>query len=212
MAEVVIVDYGCGNIQSLERALKKVGVSCEYTSNPKIIKQAQKVMLPGVGSYSTGMDSLEKMNLLEVIKDYVSTGKPLLGICLGMQLLLDYSEEFGRHNGLGIVNGSVTRFMPNDNSKVPHTGWNSIEIPCGNDSKSWNDQILTNINPGKDYYFVHSYMVKTNKQSNTLAETSYGGNSFSSIIRNNNVYGCQFHPEKSGQIGSQFLENFINIK
>jgi imidazole glycerol-phosphate synthase subunit HisH len=212
VSEVVVVDYGCGNIQSLERALKKLGVSSEYTSNSEKIKKAQKIILPGVGSYATGMSKLEKIGLIEVIKDFANSGKPLLGICLGMQLLLDYSEEFGSHKGLGIIHGSVTKFKPNDGSKVPHTGWNSIELPQGNEIDYWNDPILNEISPGKDYYFVHSYMVKVNEALNCIAETTYGGIRFSSIIKNNNVYGCQFHPEKSGVIGSKFLENFINIK
>jgi imidazole glycerol-phosphate synthase subunit HisH len=207
MNEVVVVDYGCGNIQSLERALSRIGVSCIYSSDSKIISDAKKIILPGVGSFATGMRMLKEMNLEDVIKHHVNSSKPLLGICLGMQLLLDYSEEFGSHNGLGIIQGSVTRFTPLDGSKVPHTGWNSIEIP----SNHSNDEILDGIPSGKDYYFVHSYKVETKNSLNTIAQTKYGGCYFSSIIRNKNVYGCQFHPEKSGQIGSKFLKNFINI-
>ena len=211
MFEIVVVDYGCGNIQSLKRALSRLDINCEHTSDHKSIKEAKKIILPGVGAYATGMKKLYQMGLVDVIKNFVDTGKPLLGICLGMQLLLDYSEEFGTHQGLGIIHGGVTRFEPNDGSKVPHTGWNSLEIPKDRGIQSWNDQILKDIKPGKDFYFVHSYKVKTSESINNIAETEYGGIKFSSIVRNNNVYGCQFHPEKSGLIGSKFLENFINI-
>jgi len=211
MPEVVVVDYGCGNIQSLDRALKRIGVQTIYTSNSEVIKNAEKIILPGVGSYATGMSKLKKIGLIEVIKDFAKSGKPLLGICLGMQLLLDYSEEFGHHKGLGIIHGSVTKFTPSDGSKVPHTGWNSIKLPEDSDEHFWSDPILNEISPGKDYYFVHSFMVKVKQAFNSVAETTYGGVRFSSIISNKNVYGCQFHPEKSGAIGSQFLENFIKI-
>jgi|SaaInlStandDraft_6_1057023.scaffolds.fasta_scaffold61093_2 imidazole glycerol-phosphate synthase subunit HisH len=209
--EVVVVDYGCGNIQSLDRALKRIGVQTVYTSNIEIISKAQKIILPGVGSYATGMSRLQSMGLIEVIKDFSKSGKPLLGICLGMQLLLDYSEEFGHHKGLGVIHGSVTKFMPSDGSKVPHTGWNSIKLPEDSNEHFWSDQILNEISPGTDYYFVHSFMVKVNQAFNSVAETTYGGVRFSSIIRHKNVYGCQFHPEKSGITGSKFLENFIKI-
>ena len=211
MPEVIVIDYGCGNIQSLERALKRLDISSEYTSNIKKIKQAQKIILPGVGSYATGMSRLKKIGLIEVIKEFSNSGKPLLGVCLGMQLLLDFSEEFGLNKGLGIIHGSVTKIKPNDGSKVPHTGWNSIELPQGNEIDYWNDPILNEISPGKDFYFVHSYMVRVNQSLNNIAETAHGGTRFSSIIRNGNVYGCQFHPEKSGAIGSKFLKNFLNI-
>ena len=212
MSEVVVVDYGCGNIQSLERALKRIGVDSTYTSNRDQIITAKKIILPGVGSFSTGMNKLEKKGLKDTIKDYASSGRPLLGICLGMQLLVDYSEEFGHHSGLGIIPGNATKFNTIDGSKVPHTGWNSIELPRGENSESWADNILDGIKPGKDYYFVHSFKVRVTQDNFNIAETIYGGIRFSSIIKNGNVYGCQFHPEKSGLIGQKFLENFINIR
>ena len=211
MSVVVIVDYGCGNIQSLDRALQRIGVQTNFTSNPKIIKNASKIILPGVGAYATGMSKLKEIGLTSVLKDFANSGKPLLGICLGMQLLVDYSEEFGEHKGLGIINGTASKFRPTHGIKVPHTGWNSIEVPSKNNANFLDDPILKGILPGKDYYFVHSYMVKVKNEFNNIAETSYGSDTFSSIIKNNSVYGCQFHPEKSGTLGSKFLENFINI-
>jgi glutamine amidotransferase len=212
MPSVVVVDYGCGNIQSLERALRRIGIDSIHTSSHDLIKKAEKIILPGVGSFSTGMNKLEKIGLKNIIKDFANSGRPLLGICLGMQLLVDYSEEFGHHNGLGIIPGNATKFNTTDGSKVPHTGWNSIELPNGQKSELWNDKIVSGINPGKDYYFVHSFKVRVSQADYNIAETIYGGERFSSIIKNGNVYGCQFHPEKSGSIGHKFLENFINIR
>jgi len=211
MCEVVLVDYGCGNIRSIEQALVKIGVSCRHTSNPIEIKEAKRIILPGVGAYATGMQHLEKMELIQVLKDFAISGKPMLGICLGMQLLLDYSEEFGKHEGLGIISGNVTYLSSNDGVKIPHIGWNALEIPECNNKQIWDNEILDGIDPNKDCYFVHSYMVRTSRDMDNIAETEYGGVRFSSVVCYNNVYGCQFHPEKSGAIGLKFLNNFVQI-
>jgi len=173
---------------------------------------AERIILPGVGSYMTGMTKLKDAGLLQTLLDYADSGKPILGICLGMQLLFDYSEEFGRNNGLSLIPGSITKIRPTDQAKVPHVGWNALKIPDHNKELSWKDEILKNVKPEQDCYFVHSYMAKTADDIDTIAETEYGGCLFSSVVRHENVYGCQFHPEKSGGTGLKILNNFINIE
>lgn len=210
MSEIIIVDYGCGNISSIERALERLDISCKYSSDHKVIEGAKRIILPGVGAYSTGMRNLEKMGLVEIIKGFANSGKPMLGICLGMQLLLDYSEEFGNHRGLEIIPGKVTMLRPNNKSKVPHIGWNSVETPKYCKKKIWNEKIMSGVRLVNDCYFVHSYIAKTYNDINNIAETEYGGERFSSVIGKENVYGFQFHPEKSGYVGLKMLKNFFN--
>ena len=209
--EVGIINYGSGNIGNVTRSLRALNVNYKIINKLSDFKNIDKIILPGQGAFKSAIENLKKSGVYNKIIEHNNDEKPILAICLGMQLLLDYSEEFGHHKGLGIIHGSVTKFTPSDGSKVPHTGWNSIKLPEDSNEHFWSDQILNEISPGTDYYFVHSFMVKVNQAFNSVAETTYGGVRFSSIIRHKNVYGCQFHPEKSGITGSKFLENFIKI-
>ncbi len=207
MKNIAVIDIDGGNIYSLKRAFSILGYECTFTSDPRIIMNAEKIFLPGVGAYKIGMKNLKEKNLLPVINDFIKTGKSLMGICLGMQLLMDYSDEFGQQEGMGLVSGSVKLITVPQNFKVPHMGWSSLEVP--NNQKNWEEKILNDIHPGKECYFVHSYMVKTKIASETIAETKYGNARFCSVLRSNNIYGCQFHPEKSGKTGLKIIKNFI---
>lgn len=211
---VTIVDYGMGNIMSLSRALEFCGAQVELANTPKGIKIAERLILPGVGAFQEGARGLRERKLLESIQNYFESGKPFLGICLGMQMLLKQSYEFGLSQGLGYFDGSV-RLLPtesNDDRKniLPHVSWNTIEKPVANEN-CWNSSILEDVDPGFYAYFVHSYYCDVSNQENILAVTPFNDFIFPSIIRKNNVYGAQFHPEKSGKAGLNFLEKFLSL-
>jgi imidazole glycerol-phosphate synthase subunit HisH len=203
---VTVVDYGVGNILSIMRALEYLGCSVLLSSRPEEIVRADYVILPGVGSYDSGMSNLISGQLVQPINEYVKKGNLLLGICLGMQMLFDCSEECSTHQGLGYIQGSVVKIMSQSlNIKIPHIGWSRVSI---------NDSLFgKNISMSDSYfYFIHSYHVKTS-QAHVLGTTDYSGLPINSIVRNENIIGCQFHPEKSGVIGIKFLENIIhNLK
>ena len=211
MSEVIIVDYDCGNLFSIARALDRFDAIYKVTNDPDIIRKASKVILPGVGAYSIGMKHLQKQNLDQALEEFVSSGNPLMGICLGMQLLVESSDEFGQHNGLGFILGKTTLLAPSEKVKVPHIGWNSLLIPETQQQESWNNSVLKDISMGRDFYFVHSHCVKTNNPQDTISETVYGGVYFASVIKKDNVMGCQFHPEKSGEIGLKLVKNFLDL-
>ena len=206
MGKIVIVDYGCGNILSLKRALKFVGFEPELTNDKNKILKANSVILPGVGAFGNAMQLLNKKGLVSVLKDYANKEKkPLLGICLGMQILLSKGFEFGENKGLDLIPGVVDRIKLKDqNNKIPHIGWNKIFIDQKNHS-------LFDFDSEK-FYFVHSFIAITKKLDNTLAKTEYGGVKLPAIIKMKNIIGCQFHPEKSRSIGLEFLKNFCMNK
>lgn len=215
---VVMVDYGCGNLFSIIHVLKEIGASFKVSNDPKIIAQADKLLLPGVGSFESGINNLEKMGLTQLIKEHVKAGKPLLGICLGMQLLMSESEEFGFNKGLDLIKGRVTKLqIPQDMEtyfKIPHVCWNKIKLPHNryykiNENDLWKNTILENIRVGSLMYFVHSYVAVPDNPSYILAETEYANNLFCSVIRSDNIYGCQFHPERSGEAGIDIYRQFI---
>jgi imidazole glycerol-phosphate synthase subunit HisH len=201
-ASIRIIDYGMGNLRSVEKAVAAVGGRPEISGDPDIIRKSKGLILPGVGAFGDGMAVLRKNGLDEAIHEAIHAGTPLLGLCLGLQMLFDESEEFGKHKGLGLIPGKVLRFQGPD-LLVPHIGWNQIESLKA-------DPLLENIPGGSYFYFVHSYYVDPENSENALAWTEYGMR-FCSIARQGNVWGAQFHPEKSQEAGKQLLRNFLKI-
>lgn len=199
---IAIIDYGMGNLRSVQKGFEKVGFPAQVTSDPEMVRKAEKVVLPGVGAFGDAMVNLRAANMLEVIKETVAAGKPFLGICLGLQLMFDSSEEFGFHEGLHIFPGRVRLLPPG--LKVPHLGWNQIKIQK-------QDPILMDIPDGSMFYFVHSYYVEPADSQVTTTLTDYGID-FTSIASQDNVFGIQFHPEKSSTIGLRILKNFGELK
>ncbi|MBU2044087.1 MAG: imidazole glycerol phosphate synthase subunit HisH [Candidatus Omnitrophica bacterium] len=207
----VIIDYGMGNLFSLERVIRYLGGIAVVSSDSEAIASAERVILPGVGAFGDGMDKIRKMGLIAPILKVIDAGKPFLGICLGMQLLMTESEEFGRHRGLDIISGSVRRFLEPENGcsnyKIPHVGWNRLLRPV--ESSQWQSSILSTTVEGEFVYFVHSYTVVSQRPEHILAETEYGQRRFCSVIRSKNVFGCQFHPEVSANVGLRILKEFL---
>lgn len=207
---VVIIDYGVGNLLSVQRAVEEAGAEAITSSEPDVLAQADRVILPGVGAFANGMKALESLGLVEVIKALVGDGIPLLGICLGMQLLLDESEEHGLTRGLGIIPGRVVP-VPNLSLdglrlKIPHIGWNGLVVAEGT---TWNGTILQNLTQGDAVHFVHSFMAEPDHPEMRIADCLYGGNRISAVICNKSAFGCQFHPEKSGEDGIKILRAFV---
>lgn len=208
--KIIIVDYGMGNILSVQRAFEKYCSNVLLSSDKDEILSADKLVLPGVGAFGRAMEELEKRNLIEVIKTFVKLNKPLLGICLGMQLLFDEGYEFGKFKGLGIISGSVISIINSKNKhknlKVPHIGWSNLHI-----SKNENDSMLNfkNLIRKNDYfYFVHSYIGKPKSENHLLAYSYYVNEKIPAIVGKNMVLGYQFHPEKSGENGLKLIRNF----
>ena len=203
---VTIVDYGMGNLASIKNMLKKIGTGAEITSDSEVLKKATKIILPGVGAFDNAMDNIKNRGLLEVLTYKAMIEQiPFLGICLGMQILMNKSEE-GTLPGLGWINGQVKRFTFEQGAqqlKVPHMGWNLIEA---RDTSN----LFRNLNEPR-FYFVHSYYVHCENEEDILATTKYGIQ-FVSSVRRVNIFGTQFHPEKSHKFGMQVLRNFLEIK
>ncbi len=201
---IAVVDYGMGNLRSVSKALERVGAEVCVTSDPSEVARARGVVLPGVGAFARCMDNLAAAGLEPAVRDAVDSGRPFLGICVGMQILFEESDEFGRVAGLGILPGRVRRFEPADHDlKVPHMGWNELEIHA-------RPPHLEGIDDGERFYFVHSYFVETDDRSIVATTTSYGSPFVSSAWRDN-VYATQFHPEKSQGAGLKLLENFTAL-
>ncbi|MDD5032170.1 MAG: imidazole glycerol phosphate synthase subunit HisH [Patescibacteria group bacterium] len=207
--KIVIIDYGVGNLYSLVRAFKFFGIEAVVTEEVKVLKQADGIVLPGVGSFAAGMRGLEMRGLIEKVKEMAGENKPMLGICLGAQIMLTEGHEFGIFKGLDIISGRVVLFpVLKDKEKVPQVGWNTISPSKEN---SWDGTILDSFTENDQVYFVHSYILEPESKKNILALTTYGGHTFCSVIKKGNIYGCQFHPEKSGRVGLKIIENFINL-
>ena len=205
---IAVVDYGMGNLRSVQKALEKVGYNALVTSNSEQILNARSIVLPGVGAFKDCISNLEKLNLIEPILKSIKGGKPFLGICLGLQILFTESEEFGKTAGLNCVKGRVTRFSRGDKSagillKIPHMGWNAISLKK-------HLPLFSGIEDGSFFYFVHSYYVIPDDE-NVIATTTDYGIEFTSSIQKDNIFACQFHPEKSQQFGLQLLKNFGRI-
>lgn len=203
---IAIIDYGMGNLKSVNNALKALGIESKITSNVDDIYKADGIILPGVGAFPVCMENLKKLNLIEPIKE-LAFKKPFLGICLGLQLLFEESEEFGPVKGLGIFPGKVKRFPENmyyegEKLKIPHMGWSEIK-------KVKETPFLDGIKDNSFFYFVHSYYVETEKS--LVATTTFYGIDFISSVSFGNLFACQFHPEKSQYLGLKILENFSKI-
>ena len=209
---LTIIDYGIGNLRSVEKAFEAVGVPVMRTDDPARVAAADKLVLPGVGAFGACADEIRRRGLEAPVLDAVDRGVPLLGVCVGMQLLFEESEELGRHAGLGLLPGRVVRFalvpaggdeQGNRPLKVPHMGWNTLAFTPGS-------PLLDGLVPGTYVYFVHSYHAAPDVPSDVLATTPYGVD-FPAIVGRNNVFGVQFHPEKSQQAGLRILNNFAQL-
>ncbi|MEO5844593.1 MAG: imidazole glycerol phosphate synthase subunit HisH [Caldimonas sp.] len=207
---VTVVDCGSGNLLSVSRALEHCGASVKVSHHGADIERAERVVLPGVGAFADGMAGLRDRQLLEPIRRFAATGRPLLGICLGMQMLLTSSEEFGHHEGIGLVPGEVLPLpataLDGSRLKRPHIGW--ADLLASHDA-GWAGSPLEGLAQGTSVYLVHSYAAYPSERSDRLAECLYGGNRVVAAIRRENIVGCQFHPEKSGSAGLQVLRRFL---
>ena len=201
---LAIIDYGVGNLFSLVSSLKSIGVDAVITSDPKVIENADRLILPGVGAFGDASEKLRLSGLTEIIKNAVEKGTPLMGICLGMQLLFEKSFEYGEHQGLGLLKGNVIGMegtIPKG-LKIPHIGWNSLKFTS-------TSPIFKYINEGDCVYFVHSFYAVDCEDS--LIATAEYGRDLTAAVQKGNVYGCQFHPEKSGSVGLKILKAFSEV-
>jgi glutamine amidotransferase len=209
---VTVVDYGIGNLLSVARALEHCGATVTVSGDPIELLKAQRLILPGVGAFADGMAGLDQRGLVEPIKCFAATGRPLLGICLGMQLLITTSHEFGAHEGLGLISGEVTPIphvsITGERCKVPHIGWNEI---YSLNERGWDHSVLETSAQGCSVYLAHSFAVTPADRSHLIAEYSYGGNKICAAINHDNISGCQFHPEKSGETGLTMLHKFLTL-
>lgn len=199
---IAIIDYGMGNLRSVQKGFEKAGVTAEIVQDPAAVENARGVVLPGVGAFADAMSNLCKTGMDRVVIQAVESGKPFLGICLGLQLLFETSEEWGHSRGLGIFPGMVRRLPPG--LKVPHMGWNQLEY------KGERCKIFEGIPDGASFYFVHSYYVEPLEEEIVSGVTEYGIN-FTSAVAKENVYAIQFHPEKSSALGLRILQNFGGV-
>jgi imidazole glycerol-phosphate synthase subunit HisH len=218
LPRVAIVDYGLGNLYSVKHACAYVGLSATITSSPAEIIAADAIILPGVGAYGDAMATLGSLGLIQVIRDCAAAGRPLVGICLGMQLLMSTSEEFGEREGLSIIPGRVVRFqdpfLGDRPLKVPQIGWNGIyrvPTPAQTGIDAWTGTFLESVADGEPMYFVHSYLVRPDDPGVVLSTTQYGNIEFCSSLRRQNVMACQFHPERSGREGLKIYRTFANM-
>lgn len=211
--KVTVIDYGLSNLRSVQNALTHCGAEVVLTNSPADVRAAEALVLPGVGAFRDGMAGLERLGLVEVIRQKAAEGTPLLGICLGMQMLFDESEEFGTCPGLGLIPGRVVKIPDSDvqgnPQKVPHIRWDPL-FPAGGRA-DFAGTVLEKVAPGQECYFIHSYEAKPANETDRLADTRYGGRSVCAVAAHGSVVGCQFHPEKSGPVGLSILSQFINI-
>jgi imidazole glycerol-phosphate synthase subunit HisH len=200
---IVIIDYGMGNLRSVQKALESVGHAAEITSDPDRVRQATKVILPGVGAFADAAAELRRTGLGQAFREAARAGKPCLGVCLGLQLLFDWSEEDGRHEGLGLLPGRVVRFATAPGLKIPHMGWNTLRVlrPV---------PLLSGIGPDPSVYFVHSYHAVADRPDDVAAEADHP-NPFAALVWRENLMACQFHPEKSQGVGLTMYANFAAL-
>lgn len=211
MSRVTIIDYGINNIKSVERGIEEIGFQPLLSSDPDIIFKSDRLILPGVGAFENGMSELSKTSgLIDSIKEFSRSGKPMIAICLGMQMLLDLSYENGNFDGLGLIPGKVMPIPSSDDPihvrKIPHVQWNSLIM---SKKECWDNTYLNNIQIHDYFYFVHSYMAVTDNKADTIAYSEYEGIKLPAVIRKDNITGFQFHPEKSANAGLKILKNFM---
>lgn len=200
---IAIIDYGAGNIQSVNKSLKYIGCDALVTRDKDVILKADGAVLPGVGSFGDTMDTMNSYGIKDTVLDYIKTNKPFLGICLGLQLLFPESEESPNKKGLSVLDGSIVKIPSGEGLKIPHIGWNSLDIKK-------TDGIFKGIEQNSYVYFVHSYYLKAKEQSIVAAQTQYGV-TIDAAVEKDNVIATQFHPEKSGETGLKMLKNFADI-
>lgn len=203
--DIAIVDSGVANVHSVLNAVRQYTSVAIVTDDPEVIKNARGLILPGVGTFRAGMEGLTVRGLTEAVLAFANAGKPILGICLGAQLLLTKGYEFGEWDGLNLVPGKVVKFEVAQGVRLPHIGWNSVY------GFAPHTPLLEGVRENADMYFVHSYILKPEDESHRVARTSYGDTEFVSVIRKGNIYGTQFHPEKSSRVGMQIIENFVTL-
>lgn len=206
--KIVIVDYGVGNLRSLIRAFEHFGADTVITEEADKISLADALVLPGDGAFAAGMEGLKVRGLIKAVLDFAKGNKPLLGICLGAQILMSLGYEFGKYRGLGLISGKVVKFKKNIGAKIPHIGWNNI-YPAR--KKEWKGTILEGVKPQSNVYFIHSYIIVPEDKNTVLALTNYGSSEFCSVVGKGQIWGCQFHPEKSGDVGLKIISNFIKM-
>ena len=200
---IAIIDYGMGNLRSVQKAMEAVGYSATVTADPDAVTRADKVILPGVGAFADAIAHLRQSGLAEAFSEAVRAGKPCLGVCLGLQLLFDVSEEDGEHAGLGLIPGRVVRFPSEPGLKIPHMGWNTLEVRRPN-------LLLDGLEAEPVVYFVHSYHARPENREDIVAESNYPG-PFAAMVARDNLVAAQFHPEKSQRVGLAMYANFARI-
>jgi glutamine amidotransferase len=200
---IAIIDYGMGNLRSVQKAIESIGCAAEITPDPEAVRRASKVILPGVGAFADAASELRRTGLGDAFREAVRAGKPCLGVCLGLQLLFDVSEEDGKHPGLGLLPGRVVRFEPTDGLKIPHMGWNTLRVlrPA---------PILRGLGDAPSVYFVHSYHAVPADPGDVAAESEHGVG-FPALVWRDNLMACQFHPEKSQKVGLAMYEKFVAL-
>jgi imidazole glycerol-phosphate synthase subunit HisH len=207
---IAIVDYGMGNLFSVHQAFAAVGQPADITASPARLASADAIVIPGVGAFGIAMDVLERTGMAEIIKDRVSRGTPLVGICLGLQLMMSSSTEFGHHAGLGLIPGDTAALRDSPElaatARIPHVGWSGVDATR---ARRWEGTPLANLVPGHEMYFVHSYYVRPHDQSVTLSTSEYLGKMFCSSVAKDHLFGCQFHPERSGPEGLAIYRRIV---
>lgn len=203
MKDVILIDAGTGNLRSVQKALESIGANVLRTDDPGKVLTGEQVVLPGVGAFGEFMFGLRARGLEEVVKEIALRGIPLLGICVGMQALFEVGEEMGQHTGLELLRGKVTQFAESLPVKIPHTGWNQIEVQIA-------DPLFCGINSGDYVYFNHSYYCLPENPPDITARTNHGL-TYACAVQNNNIFGVQFHPEKSQTVGLRILKNFLEV-
>lgn len=201
---IAIIDYDAGNLKSVEKALNYLGKETVVTRDPQVILAAEKAILPGVGAFGDAMENLSRFGLVDVIHRFADSGKPFLGICLGLQLFFESSEESPGVKGLGLLPGRIRKLPGGAGLKIPHMGWNSLEIVDGK-------RLFRGIDQGAYVYFVHSYYLEASEPADVAAATEYG-TCIHAAVERKNLFACQFHPEKSSDVGLQILKNFAELE
>jgi imidazole glycerol-phosphate synthase subunit HisH len=203
MNDVILIDAGTGNLRSVQKAVESLGADVLRTSDPNQVLTGRKVILPGVGAFGEFMSGLRVRGLEDTVREIALREIPLLGICVGMQALFEVGQEMGQHAGLGLLHGKVTQFAESLSVKIPHTGWNQIEVQVA-------DPLFCGIESGDYVYFNHSYFCQPENPADIAASTNHGL-TYACAVQNNNIFGVQFHPEKSQSVGLQILKNFLEV-